>query len=94
MLTQFQFVLLNQYPFFILQGELHNMFIRGCVERLNPSYEVLRGHKDKDKLDTETRNLIREEARKVVLCLKTLKEYVAECDNCYAEERAFLPHER
>ena len=33
-----------------------------------------------------------QEARKIMLCLKTLKEYVAESDNNYGEERALPPH--
>ncbi len=57
------------------------------MARLNPSYEAL-------KNESENKTIVKEEARKTVLCLKTLKEYVAECDNCYPDERAFLPHER
>ena len=69
------------------QIDIHNKFIKDCMNRLRPSYEVL------DK-EPENSSLVREDARKIVLCLKTLKEYVAECDKCYPDERAFLPHER
>ena len=57
------------------------------MNRLRPSYEVL-------EKEPENSLLAREDARKIVLCLKTLKEYVAECDKCYPDERALLPHER
>ena len=57
------------------------------MDRLDPSYEIL-------KIETVNKIIVNEEARKTVLCLKTLKEYVAECDNCYPEERAYLSHER
>ena len=32
------------------------------------------------------------EARKTMLCLKALREYVAESDNNYNDERALAPH--
>ena len=32
------------------------------------------------------------EARKIMLCLKALREYVAESDNNYTDERALAPH--
>ena len=57
------------------------------MSRLNPSYEVL-------KNETDNKAVVKEESRRIVLCLKTLKEYVAECDKFYPDERAFLPHER
>ncbi|XP_065055791.1 probable ubiquitin carboxyl-terminal hydrolase FAF-X isoform X1 [Rhopilema esculentum] len=66
--------------------DIHNKFIKDCMNRLNPSYDVL--------ISESEQNSIPREARKIVLCLKTLKEYVAECDKCYPDERSFLPHER
>lgn len=38
--------------------------------------------------------MLQQEAKKTVRCLTVLKEYVAECDDEYAEERAILPHGR
>lgn len=38
--------------------------------------------------------MFQQEAKKTVRCLTVLKEYVAECDDEYAEERAILPHGR
>lgn len=40
------------------------------------------------------RGRLQEEAKKTVRCLTVLKEYVAECDDDHAEERAILPHGR
>ena len=57
------------------------------MNRLRPSYEAM-------EREPENTALVRESARKIVLCLKTLKEYVAECDKRYPDERTFLPHER
>lgn len=67
--------------------DIHNKFIKDCMNRLRPSYDIM-------EKDPENAALVKESARKIVLCLKTLKEYVAECDKRYPDERTFLPHER
>ena len=67
------------------------MFIKNCSERLKPSEEILKNSKPDHP---ETKNLVREEARKITLCLKTLNEYIAETDNNYSSERALPPHDR
>eukprot|EP00794_Sanderia_malayensis_P010838 gene10838-11990_t len=67
--------------------DIHDKFIKNCMNRLNPSYEAL-------NKEPANKAVVKEEARKTVLCLTTLKEYVSECDNCYPDERAYLPHER
>ena len=36
----------------------------------------------------------RAEATKIICCLTVLKDYAGECDEEYAEERAFPAHER
>lgn len=38
--------------------------------------------------------MLQQEAKKTVRCLTVLKEFVAECDDEHAEERAILPHGR
>ena len=42
----------------------------------------------------ETQDSFRAEATKLIRCLTVLKEYAGECDEDYAEERAFPPHGR
>ena len=38
--------------------------------------------------------MLQQEAKRTVRCLTVLKEFVAECDDEHAEERAILPHGR
>ena len=42
----------------------------------------------------EVQDSFRAEATKLIRCLTVLKEYAGECDEDYAEERAFPPHGR
>ena len=71
----------------LLQNEIHSLFIKNCTERIRPSEEILKSIK---MILPEV--AVCQEARKIMLCLKTLKEYVAESDNNYGEERALPPH--
>ncbi|XP_057300867.1 probable ubiquitin carboxyl-terminal hydrolase FAF-X [Hydractinia symbiolongicarpus] len=73
------------------QSDIHSIFISNCRERLQPSEKVLiNSNPDKE----DTRSAVWQEAKKIMLCLKTLREYVAASDNNYGEERALPPHNR
>lgn len=75
------------------QNEIHYLFIKNCRERFRPSEDILISHKNNaDNTDKETSELITKEARKIMLCLKALREYVGESDNNYGEERALPSH--
>ena len=47
-----------------------------------------------EKKSEVPREKLQQEAKKTVRCLIVLKEYVGECDDEHAEERAILPHGR
>jgi ubiquitin carboxyl-terminal hydrolase 9/24 len=73
------------------QSEIHNLFITSCSERLHASQAYLN-----EAVNSLQRNeeRILEEARKITLCLKTLKEYIIEAASKYPTERAWPPHKR
>lgn len=73
------------------QNEIHCLFIKNCRERLKPSEDIL------TKLSIsqqENKELVSVEARKITLCLKALREYVAESDHHFPGERSLPPHNR
>ena len=78
-------------PFLPLQHEIHRLFIQNCRERLKPSEEWLNKFEGNQQEDKTT---VSREARKITLCLKALKEYVAESDINFPGERVLLPHFR
>ena len=60
---------------------------------MRPSEEILLGHKSTaESKQGKREEEVATEARKIMLCLKALREYVAESDQNYAEERALAPH--
>jgi ubiquitin carboxyl-terminal hydrolase 9/24 len=70
--------------------EIHEDFIQSCVDRLKALYDTVSVlEKDKDA----TARVLQETIR-MVRVLNVLKEYVAECDEAYNEERCILPLSR
>lgn len=81
-----------------LQVDIHDKFIMNCTSQIRQSADLLslKGTENstiESKSETP-RGKLQEEAKKTVRCLTVLKEYVAECDDDHAEERAILPHGR
>ncbi|XP_066928951.1 ubiquitin carboxyl-terminal hydrolase 9X-like [Clytia hemisphaerica] len=73
------------------QSDIHCLFIKNCREKLKPSEDWL----SKFNEDVEKhRTAVCREARKITLCLKALREYVAESDINFPSERGLLPHFR
>ncbi|KAK7089931.1 ubiquitin carboxyl-terminal hydrolase 9X-like isoform X2 [Littorina saxatilis] len=72
------------------QVEIHEDFIGSCVDRLKALYDTVTVlEKDKDSA-----NRVIQETIRMVRVLNVLKEYVAECDEAYTEERVILPLSR
>lgn len=72
------------------QVEIHDDFIQSCVDRLRALYDtVCVLEKDKDST-----NRVMQETTRMVRVLTVLREYVAECDEAYTEERSILPLSR
>lgn len=63
---------------------------------MKPSYEVLQKESviRKNCKNKSNDSKIREAALRIVRCLTVLREYIAECDDDYSEERIILPHGR
>ena len=69
------------------QVEIHEDFLQYCTDRLKAAYDTISAlDKDKDSL-----NRIHQEAARMIRVETVLREYVAECDDAYGEERAILP---
>ncbi|CAH1782281.1 unnamed protein product [Owenia fusiformis] len=69
------------------QVEIHEDFLQDCVDRLKASYDTITIlEKDKDSM-----NRVHQEAQRMIRVLTMWKEYVAECDDAYGEERTILP---
>lgn len=82
----------------LLQVDIHEKFILNCTNQIRQSADVYSNKgteithiEDKSPIPKEK---LQQEAKKTVRCLTVLKEYVAECDDEHAEERAILPHGR
>lgn len=69
------------------QVEIHEDFIQSCIDRLKAIYDTV-SVLEKDKDST---NRVMQETTRMVRVLTVLKEYVAECDEAYNEERSILP---
>lgn len=76
--------------------EIHEKIIQKCMHHLMPSYDVLRAQSSDKKTckNSPGGGTVREAALRIVRCLTVLKEYIAECDEDYGEERLVLPHGR
>lgn len=72
------------------QVEIHEDFIQSCVDRLKALFDTV-SILEKDKDST---NRVMQETTRMVRVLTVLKEYVAECDEAYTEERSILPLSR
>ena len=71
------------------QLEIHEDFFSSCFLRLHALYDTVR-FLDMDECEV---NLLKETER-MVRILNVLKEYIAECDEAYREERTILPLSR
>ncbi|XP_064639618.1 probable ubiquitin carboxyl-terminal hydrolase FAF-X isoform X3 [Lineus longissimus] len=72
------------------QVHIHQDFIQSCVDRLKASYDTISVlEKDKDSV-----NRVHQETSRMIRVMTVLREYVAECDDAYGEERAILPLSR
>ncbi|KAK3094503.1 hypothetical protein FSP39_002606 [Pinctada imbricata] len=72
------------------QVEIHDDFIQSCIDRLKALYDTV-SVLEKDKDST---NRVMQETTRMVRVLTVLREYVAECDEAYTEERSILPLSR
>ncbi|VDH98041.1 ubiquitin carboxyl-terminal hydrolase 9/24 [Mytilus galloprovincialis] len=72
------------------QVDIHDDFIQSCVDRLKALYDTV-SVLEKDKDST---NRVMQETSRMVRVLTVLKEYVAECDEAYTDERSILPLSR
>ena len=79
-----------------LQVDIHDKFIMNCTSQIRQSADLLSlGGTENGTIENKSETpRLQEEAKKTVRCLTVLKEYVAECDDDHAEERAILPHGR
>ena len=69
------------------QVEIHEDFLQYCTDRLKASFDTI-SVLEKDRDST---NRVVQEASRMVRVMTVLREYVAECDDAYGEERAILP---
>ncbi|CAH3106557.1 unnamed protein product [Porites lobata] len=81
------------------QVEIHDKFIMNCTNQIRQSADLISVNKSTenatiDKKSELPREKLQQEAKKTVRCLTVLREYVGECDDEHAEERAILPHGR
>ncbi|XP_046853983.1 probable ubiquitin carboxyl-terminal hydrolase FAF-X [Xenia sp. Carnegie-2017] len=78
------------------QVDIHEKIIQKCMHNVKPSYEVLQKESvnRKNCKNKSNDSKIREAALRIVRCLTVLREYIAECDDDYSEERIILPHGR
>lgn len=81
-----------------LQVDIHDKFILNCTNQIRQSADLF-SSKSTENIHIEEkaaipREMLQQEAKKTVRCLTVLKEYVGECDDEHAEERAILPHGR
>lgn len=80
------------------QVDIHDKFILNCTNQIRQSADLF-SNESTENIPIEEkcsipREMLQQEAKKTVRCLTVLKEYVAECDDEHAEERAILPHGR
>ncbi len=69
------------------QVDIHMDFLQYCKDRLKASFDTISVlEKDKDSI-----NRVNQEALRMIRVLTVMREYVAECDDAYGEERAILP---
>ncbi|XP_041351568.1 probable ubiquitin carboxyl-terminal hydrolase FAF-X isoform X2 [Gigantopelta aegis] len=72
------------------QVEIHEDFIQSCVDRLKAPFDTVSVlEKDRD-----SNNRVMQESIRMVRVLTVLREYIAECDEAYGEERTILPLSR
>ena len=57
------------------------------MDRLKASYDTV-SILEKDKDST---NRVHQEAHRMIRVMTVMREYIAECDDAYGEERAILP---
>ena len=67
--------------------EIHEDFLQYCMDRLKASYDTVSVlEKDKDSV-----NRVNQEVLRMIRVMTVMREYVAECDDAYGEERVILP---
>lgn len=72
------------------QVDIHEDFVQSSIDRLKALYDTVSVlEKDRDNI-----NRMMQETTRMVRVLTVLKEYVAECDEAYGEERSILPLSR
>ena len=57
------------------------------MDRLKASYDTI-SILEKDK---DSANRMHQEAHRMIRVMTVMREYIAECDDAYGEERAILP---
>ena len=72
------------------QVDIHEDFIQTTMDRLKALYDTVSILED----DKESTKRVMQETTRMIRALTVLKEYVAECDETYGEERAILPLSR
>ncbi|KAH9509417.1 putative ubiquitin carboxyl-terminal hydrolase FAF-X [Bulinus truncatus] len=74
------------------QVAIHEDLITSCVDRLKAAYDTV-SVLGQDT-DTASKERVLQETARMVRVLTVLKEYLAECDEAYREERTILPLSR
>ena len=68
------------------QVGIHEDFLQLCMDYLRASYDTI--SMLETEVDGDDRN---REAQRMVRVLRALREYVAECDYAYGEDRTIIP---
>lgn len=74
------------------QVAIHEDLITSCIDRLKAAYDTV-SVLGQDS-DTASKERVLQETTRMVRVLTVLKEYLAECDEAYREERTILPLNR
>ena len=83
-------IVLCQFNCSVVQVAIHEDFLQLCNDRLKAAYDTISALEK----DQESMPRIQQEANRMIRILTALREYIAECDDAYGEERAILPLSR
>ena len=62
-----------------------------CMDRLKASYDTISILEKDSEKDKDSMNRVQQEAGRMIRVMTVMREYIAECDDAYGEERAILP---
>lgn len=69
-------------------------FLRNCFDKMHLVWENLVAFKQGESAEETAENMVgfQQQVVELTRCLCLLKEYAAEMDECYLDERGFPPH--